>query len=185
MASKFNLLIPRFSAATWDGFIPLEASFSRDYIYLSFNPESTRASIQSFRIWIDTFCCSTDSSGTCGSTNTLNEGYFSMFILTQHQRNKSNKWVTSSTSACTYDWQGNYFLCVDRQQTSPCGGNYDSAIDDVDFYNVLSGFETTALSKTGSMVDTLIHDIVVNDVNPCSVNIGSVLPGKNIFTSLL
>lgn len=180
--SKFNPLVPRFAEATWDGLIPESVVFGRDTVDIIFTEDSTRAQIQPLRVFITTYCCSGASSDPCFDSST-NDGYYG--VLIDVQRKIKSKWVYGATSAVRYNFDDNSFECVSRYQHNDCRGTYDSKVYDIDLYQVINTWSIISLSTDGDISDTSLHDLIINDENPCKVDLGFIGGVKQLITSLL
>lgn len=178
---SINPLIPAYAEVRWDGLIPSVMLFERDYIFVEFTEDSTRAVIQSLRLHLEIYCCSSISSGECEEE--INEQP-PLRIFATVQTKRKRLWKTTATSIILHD-NDVFFQCGDRFVNNKCLGLYDSQTVDIDVYNTLFIWQNLSIVTEGLLTDTLLHDRVIIDRNPCERNLGIISLGQNIITSLI
>ncbi|GFM95142.1 hypothetical protein MMARV_C020P3 [viral metagenome] len=181
MASFFNPLVPLYSNYTWDGLIPQSTIISDDVFEFYFTKDSTRADIQKLRVRVFPYCCSDSTSFQC-SDGSMNRGIFFLYIVALEYRDGMEYKI--ATSNVIYDYDLKAFYCVDRNQQSRCGANYDSLVHDIDLYTTILGWVSTSIELTGDITQTKFYRLIITDENVCEISSPKIDYGKLLYSSL-
>lgn len=182
----FTTLLPLYADRDWDGLIPGELIVGSDYLYVEFTEDSTRAPIQPFRVFIETFGCDVDNSSKCFEENAMILPDV-CFMVRVDVRDSRKRWMTTCTSSCKLDAESFQASCVIPSQVNSCIGPYTASLDDVDFISSLIRWYDTSLTVAGNIDELSLYRAVVFDdniykrPNPVKMRRGDILTVRTFY----